>query len=98
MSATLGATALSGGARCTGFRSRNPSTSWHMDDSAEPPKCALSLNPLKAGGLWLAVIITPPIAPWDLTAYETAGVGVGWAVSRTAKPLPPKTSAAQRAN
>ena len=36
--------------------------------SAEPPYHALSLKPLKAGGLWLAVIITPPTALSCLTA------------------------------
>ena len=40
-------------------------------------KCDLSLKPLKVGGLWLAVIITPPTACWSFTAKETEGVGVG---------------------
>jgi len=41
------------------------------------------LKPLKLGGLWLAVIITPPTACRAFTAYDTAGVGVGSGVSTT---------------
>src|SRR3954469_19095922 len=82
----------------TALRSSNPSTSWHIADSADPPKQAFNLKPLKAGGLWLAVIITPPIARRALTRYETAGVGVGTDVSRKRKPLPSIISALRRAN
>jgi len=34
-------------------------------------------------GLWLAVIITPPMARCCFTAKETEGVGVGAGVSTT---------------
>src|SRR5678815_4858123 len=98
MSVILTRGSLATGSEQMGFLSNNDSTPWHMEGSAEPPKCALSLNPLKAGGLWLAVIITPPTARCAFTAKETAGVGVGWAVSTTLNPLPQKTSAARRAN
>ena len=42
-----------------------------------------SLKPLKIGGLWLAVIITPPMAFRFFTANETEGVGVGSGVRTT---------------
>src|SRR5690242_7863139 len=98
MSVAFRSALLSAASLRTGFRSRNASTPWHIEGSADPPKWALSLNPLKAGGLWLAVIITPPTARRALTANDTAGVGVGQAVNKTSKPFPQKTSAVRRAN
>ena len=43
---------------------------------AEPPYPALYFTPFQFQGLWLEVIITPPVAPKFTTAYESAGVGV----------------------
>src|SRR5258706_8994564 len=98
MSVILTREFLASGSMRIGFLSRNDSTPWHIDGSAEPPKCALSLNPLKAGGLWLAVIMTPPMALLALTAKDTAGVGVGPEASTTSNPFAQNTSAARRAN
>src|SRR5205809_5026288 len=96
--ATPAESLVSGAIARTGVLSSMASTAWEVAGSAEPPKDALSLNPLKAGGLWLAVIITPPMAFRVLTAYETAGVGVGLEVSTTSKSLAANTSAVRRAN
>jgi hypothetical protein len=56
------------------------------------------VNPLKIAGLWLAVIITPPMPPCFFTVQETAGVGVGRSVSVTMKPFAARISAVRWAN
>src|SRR5215471_7489733 len=62
------------------LRSSSASTDWEVWDSHEASLFDFGLKPLKIGGLWLAVIITPPIALSRLTAKETEGVGVGCGV------------------
>ncbi len=42
-----------------------------MDGVALPPKWAFTLKPLKIGGLWLAVITTPPANLRRWTSKET---------------------------
>src|SRR5882724_2916818 len=91
-------TAMPRSSAWTGLQSSNASIAWQVDDSADPPYHDLSLKPLNAGGLWLAVIITPPTALCAFTANDTPGVGVGSADNTTSKPLPAKISATRRPN
>ena len=63
----------------------------------EPPKGAFSLMPLKRAGLWLAVITSPPAAPWWTTENETSGVGTGRSARRVRQPLAARMSAASSA-
>lgn len=46
-----------------------------------------NLDPVVAGGLWLAVIMMPQAAPIDLVRWATAGVGIGPTES-TSMPMP----------
>ena len=91
-------TASANGTDLTGSASSSASTALQTSGGAEPPNQALSLKPLKMGGLWLAVSMTPPMPPCFLTTQDTAGVGVGRSVSVTVKPLPARISAVRWAN
>ena len=53
--------------------------------------------PSQGGGLWLAVSMTPAAAPFERTAKESAGVGVGSAAKRTSSPTEVSTSLTWRA-
>src|SRR6185369_10440858 len=73
------------------------STALQVSESLDPPYQDFNLNPQKMGGLWLAVIITPPTAWCSTTASDTDGVGVGAGVRITWNPFPTRTSAVSRA-
>ena len=56
------------------------------------------MYPLSAGGLWLAVTITPATAPRCLTAKASTGVGNGPGNMSASLPEPVTTIAVSAAN
>ena len=69
-----------------------------VSGSAGPAKSSLYFIPLYAAGLWLAVMIIPPVNPRFFMARHTAGVETYSPESRTLIPLAHTTSAAMAAN
>ena len=74
-------------------RPRSASTRAVIWGGALPPKAALILRPLYAGGLWLAVMQMPSGAPVATTWQDTIGVVTGTSDSVVGMPFPSSTAA-----
>ena len=90
--------ASASGWRLTDSRSINASMRLVASGSTDPPSGALTLMPLKCGGLWLAVIMTPPSSASQRTKALRAGVGDEPSANNTWQPLAASTSATTCAN